>query len=78
MSVDVLNYLPEETKIKSLLEKECLSSPVLRAKAERFSFLFLISRLVSADVAKFPNTLTQVHKNFLLLLGEKTGGQEFY
>lgn len=56
MSVDVLNYSPEETKIKSLLQKEYLSSPVLRAKAERFSFLFL--RLLSVDGAKFPNTLT--------------------
>lgn len=78
MSVDVLNDLPEDRKVKSMLEKNYFPDPVLGALAEWFSFLFQTGRLVSADVAKFPNTLTQVHKNFLLLLGEKIGGQEFY
>lgn len=64
MSVDVLNDLPEDREIKSILEKNYFPNPLLGAPAERFSFLFHAGRLVSADIAKFPNTLTQVHKNF--------------
>lgn len=77
-SVDVLNDLPEDRKIKSVLEKNYFPNPVLGALQNDLAFPFLTGRLASADVAKFPNTLTQVHKNFLLLLGEKIGGQEFY
>lgn len=78
MSVNVLNDLPEDRKIKSVLEKNYFPNPALGALQNDLALPFHSGRLAFAGVAKFPNTLTQVHKNFLLLLGEKIGEQEFY
>lgn len=63
-----------EKKIKRV----SFPSAALRALAELLSLLFHTGRMVSADTAKFPNSLSQVHRNFSLLSGEKIGGHGFY